>query len=84
MSPTVKFIRGTVGHRLWVVRIHFQIRKQKGLATRLATRAAGLQSHEDGVNLVQHLGVVELQDPALLAQGTLANGLNMAGCGGWI
>ena len=66
-----------------MVRIHFQIRKQKGLATRLVTCAAGFQSHEDSINLVQHLGVVELQDPALLAQGTLVNGLNMAGCGGW-
>ena len=35
------------------------------------TLAAGLQSRKDGIDLVQHLGVVELQDPALLAQGIL-------------
>ena len=54
-----------------MVGIHFQICEQQGLATGLVALAAGLQSHEDGVNLVQHLGVVELQDPALLAQGIL-------------
>ena len=52
-----------------MVRIHLQICEQQGLATGLVTGATGLQCHEDGINLVQHLGVVELQDPALLAQG---------------
>jgi hypothetical protein len=54
-----------------VVGIHFQIRKKKGLAARLVTLPVGLHGHEYGVNLLQRLGVVELQDPALLAEGIL-------------
>ena len=43
------------------------------------TLPIGFQSHENGINLVQHLGVVELRDPALLAQGILVKDTEIEG-----
>jgi hypothetical protein len=43
------------------------------------TLAAGLQSHKDGIDLVQHLGVVELQDPTFLAEGILIKDAQIEG-----
>jgi hypothetical protein len=35
--------------------------------------------HEDGINLVQHLRIVELEDPALLAQRILIKDTQVEG-----
>jgi hypothetical protein len=43
------------------------------------TLSTGFQSHEDGINPVQHLGVIELQDPALFAEGILIKDTQVQG-----
>ena len=51
-----------------MIRIGFQVSKQKRLTAWFVASAIGFHSHEDGVDLRQHLRIVEFQNPAFLGR----------------
>src|SRR5262245_5107719 len=54
-----------------MVGLNFKGGKEQGLARGLMTASVRFHRHEDRVDLFQHLGIVTLQDPALLATTVL-------------
>ena len=48
-----------------------QVGEEEWFSAGLATSAIGLNRHENGVDLCQHVGIVELQHPALFGRVVL-------------